>query len=118
MCGISLGEDVSGLYQYQEMLNNKQAYKHQAKDFYLFYSGWWKVDTGILYNSEDKERKKARGYILTDEDAACPEQVSPGSWIYYRDYLDHEDIAVSQGRNIWGQYADNISYLSTSTVYG
>ena len=100
VCGLSLGKDVSGPYQYQKMVNNKQAYKHQSKEFYLFYSGWLKVDTSMLYNREDKDRKKARGYILTDEDAACPEQVLPGSWTYYQDYRDHEDISVSQGRNI------------------
>ena len=76
------------------MRNNKPAYKHEtnANDLYLFYAGFWKVDTSVQYNSMNNN---ARGFIRSEEDVARPELVNPGNWRYYEDNLDHSTISVT-----------------------
>ena len=74
------------------MRNNKPAYKHMTKDYYLFYAGWWKVDTGAIYNSFDTN---ARGFIRSEMDVAQPDLVNPGNWRYYYDHMDHSTISVT-----------------------
>ena len=92
-----LGVDTSGHYAYLEMLNNKPAYKHETRDLYLFYAGWWKVDTSAIYNSPDKAN--ARGFIRSEMDVACPELVNPGNWKYYEANMDHSTISVKHGKS-------------------
>ena len=89
---LVLGVDVSGRYEYLEMRNNKPAYKHETNDLYLFYAGWWKVDTSAIYSTLDTN---ARGFIRSEVDVARPELVNPGSWRYYEDNLDHSTISVT-----------------------
>ena len=57
------------------MRNNKPAYKHETYNLYLFYAGWWKVDTSAIYSSLDTN---ARGFIRSELDVARPELVNPG----------------------------------------
>ena len=78
------------------MLNNKPAYKHETRDLYLFYAGWWKVDTSDIYNSPGKAN--ARGFIRSEVDVASPELVNPGNWRYYDDNMDHSTISVTHGK--------------------
>ena len=77
------------------MLNNKTAYKHETRDLYLFYAGWWKVDSSAIYNSSDNN---ARGFIRSEVDVASPELVNPGNWRYYDDNMNHSTISVTQGK--------------------
>ena len=93
---LVLGVDTSGHYAYLEMLNNKPAYKHETRDLYLFYAGWWKVDTSAIYNSPDKAN--ARGFIRSEMDVACPELVNPVNWKYYEANMDHSTILVKNGK--------------------
>ena len=78
------------------MHNNKPAYKHETNDLYLFYAGWWKVDTSVQYNSLDNN---ARGFIRSEVDVARPELVNPGNWRYYEDNLDHSSLSVLPGKS-------------------
>ena len=94
---LTLGYDTSGRYDYLEMLNNKPAYKHETRDFYLFYAGWWKVDVSEWYNSPDKAA--VTGLIRSEEDVACPELVDPGYWKYYDDSMVHSTISVTHGNS-------------------
>ena len=67
-----------------------------TKDYYLFYAGWWKVDTGAIYNSFDTN---ARGFIRSEMDVAQPDLVNPGNWRYYYDHMDHSTISVLHGKS-------------------
>ena len=78
------------------MRNNKPAYKHETNDLYLFYAGWWKVDTSAIYSSLDTN---ARGFIRSEVDVARPDLVNPGNWRYYQDDLDHSTISVTDGKS-------------------
>ena len=93
---VVLGVDISGRYDYLEMLNNKTAYKHETKDLFIFYAGWWKVDTGTIYKNS---ASSAVGFIRSGEDVATPDLVSPGNWRYYEESMDHSTISVTQGKN-------------------
>jgi hypothetical protein len=77
------------------MRNNKPAYKHVTYNLYLFYAGWWKVDTSAVYSSLDTN---ARGFIRSELDVARPELVNPRNWRYYEDQLDHSTISVTRGK--------------------
>ena len=94
---VTLGIHTSGFYTFLEMINDKPAYKHEAADLYLFYAGWWKVDTGELFQGDD--RAATVGFIRSEEDVACPDNVEPGHWKYYENTLLHEAISVTQGQN-------------------
>jgi hypothetical protein len=92
---VVLSKDVSGTYYYHEMVNDKPAYKHQFKDFYLFFAGWWKFEVPANYKSAS-----ASGFIKTNMDTGCPEEVGDGNWIYYESNLDHSNIKVTEGKNL------------------
>ena len=103
---VIFGVDTSGSYDYLEMLNNKAVYKHETRDLYLFYAGWWKVDTSAIYNSNDNS---AIGFIRSEVDVACPEMVNPGNWMYYDDNMDHSTISVTWGT--WNIILKHIKHM-------
>ena len=86
-----LKEDISGTYYYLETVNNKPAFKHQYKDFYLFYAEWWKVEVPANYKSSS-----AVGFIKAEENVGCPEEVEMGKWVYYESHLPHTEINVTE----------------------
>ena len=88
---VVIGQDVSGTYYYHEMVNNKPAYKHQYKEFYLFYAGWWKFEVPSNYGSAG-----STGFIKSDENIGCPEEVGAGQWLYYESHLQHSEIQVTE----------------------
>jgi hypothetical protein len=90
-----LGVDVSGPYTYHETYDNRPVYKHKTEDLYLWYHGWWKVDTGDWYNSDKAEPV---GYIRSEVDVGCPELVDTGYWKYYDDNMAHTGITVTHGK--------------------
>ena len=92
--GVVIGQDVSGIYYYHEMVNNKPAYKNLYKDFYMFFAGWWKVETPANYGSASSV-----GFIKSNVNTGCPEEVGDGNWVYYEGHLQHQDIKVTEGRN-------------------
>ena len=97
VCGETIGFDVSGIFHYQEMLNGKPVYKHENKDYMLFYATWWKIDVSSLLGDED-----AIGFVRTNLNIGCPEDVGAENWLYYEDHLAHSDITVDkyEGRKI------------------
>ena len=80
------------------MVNDKPAYKHEAADLYLFYAGWWKVDTSELFHNGDKAA--AVGFIRSELDVTIPE--FSGYWKYYGQNIVHTTISVSQGESFVG----------------
>ena len=90
-----LGVDVSGLYFYQETYEHRPVYKHQTQDLYLWYEGWWKVDTGDWYRSD---KAHPLGYIRSEVDVSCPELVDTGYWKYYEENMAHNGITVTHGK--------------------
>ena len=93
-----LGISTSGYYVYQEMVNDKPAYKHEAAELYLFYAGWWKVDTSELFHTGDKAAAVA--FIRSELDVTVPE--FSGYWKYYGQNIAHTTISVSQGESFLG----------------
>jgi hypothetical protein len=62
---------------------------------YIYYAGWWKVDSSAIYNSSDNN---ARGFIRSEVDVASPKMGNHGNWRYYDDNMDHSTISVTGGR--------------------
>ena len=81
---------------YQELYNDRLMYKHETKEFYLFYANWWKVD---VHPDLFSNPATAVGFIKSDIDVKCPETVDPGYWSYYDNSLQHNGITVKQGEN-------------------
>ena len=91
--------DLSGTYYYYGMANDKPAYKHQYKDFYLFYAAWWKIDTLSNYKNAG-----AVGFINnqpSNENEGCPEEVEMGKWFYYHSHLSHAEIKMTEGKALF-----------------
>ena len=64
-------------------MNGRPAYRHESKDFYLFFAGHWKVEPQVNYNIEN-----AVGFIKTDEDDICPVNVGKKWKGYYDGSID------------------------------
>ena len=62
-----LEKDFTGKYIYREELNGHPSYRHESKDWYLFFAGHWKVEPQSNYGSLEDI-----GYIYTDEADSCP----------------------------------------------
>ena len=78
-----LNMDVSGQYRLFELYMGRPTYKHRLLDLYLFCSGsGWKVDTGVLYNSD---RETPVGFIRSNQATECPDLADQSSWQYYHD---------------------------------
>ena len=96
---VVLNSDVSGTYYYYEMANDKPAYKHQFKDFYLFYAAWWKIEAPSNYKNAG-----AVGFINnqpSNENEGCPEEVEMGKWFYYESHLNHSQINMTEGKALY-----------------
>ena len=87
-------KDFSGVYYFLEIKNGKPAYKHENKDFYLFFKGWWKVDSLDWYLTP---KEKSSGFISSNDNAVCPDKVKAGSWKNLGEANMDEGIFIGQG---------------------
>ena len=87
-------KNFSGVYYFLEIKNGKPAYKHENKDFYLFFKGWWKIDSLAWYS---KPVGTSNGFISSNDNAVCPDKVKAGSWKYLGEAKRDEGISISQG---------------------
>ena len=95
-CASSLNIDASipedGLYKSFGTLNGRPSYKHETKEFYIFYAGWWKLDTKHWYEAPNPEHPV--GFIKSNDNVPCPEQAKSWSSLVY----DSSSISVTQGQ--------------------
>ena len=92
--GLVLDTEISGLYLYNETFDGRPSYKHESLALFLWYGGWWKVDTEDWYN---QDKQNPIGFIKNTINVDCPEEAEIGSWHYYTNPTSDPSITVSEG---------------------